>query len=255
MSLEVQVEDLVHPLDDHADSGSAPLAGLRLAVVEDDAELRALLVSDLEEQGAEVAGLDSAASLYRHLTGARCDIVILDVMLPGENGYSIAAHLRSSSAVGIVMLTGRGAPRDMAHGLGQGADLYLVKPFDPEVLVAGLLSLRRRLTTPAEDAADTAAGAWSLQSGGWRLRAPDGTTLELSAIERAFLQPLFATPEQPVDRETLIAGLTDSPWDFDPHRLEVLVHRLRARVRSASGQALPLRAIRGAGYLLVAEPD
>lgn len=239
------------------DAEAMPLAGLRVAVVEDDAQMRALLVAELDDRGADVVGLDGAAALYRHLAGARCDIVILDVMMPGENGYTIAAHLRRSSAVGIVMLTGRGASRDMAHGLGQGADLYLVKPLDADVLTAGLLSLRRRLTamvdaTPA-DTADASEG-WGLLAGGWRLRAPNGTTLELSATERAFLQPLFAMPESPVDRETLIAGLTDAPWDFDPHRLEVLAHRLRTRVRSASGQVLPLRAVRGAGYLLVLDP-
>jgi len=251
------VEDPFHPAADALDAEAMPLAGLRVVVVDDDAEMRALLVAELDDRGADAVGVEDAGALYRHLAGERCDIVILDVMMPGENGYSIAAHLRRSSAVGIVMLTGRGASRDMAHGLGQGADVYLVKPFDPDVMTAALLSLRRRLTAAAAaaPASEEPPAGWSLQAGGWRLRAPNGTTLELSATERAFLQPLFATPETPVDRETLIAGLTDAPWDFDPHRLEVLAHRLRTRVRSASGQALPLRAVRGAGYLLVADPD
>ena len=95
--------------------------------------------------------------------------------------------------------------------------------------------------------------AWQLQADGWRLCAPDGTGLDLGRAERAFLQPLFASPGQPVGREALIANLTDSPWDFDPHRLEVLAHRLRNRVRAATGFALPLRAPRGLGYLLQPE--
>lgn len=232
--------------------GPQSLAGLRVAVVEDDAELRALLVGELADQGVAATALDSAEALYRHLAGQPCDVVLLDVMLPGEDGYSVAAHLRRSSNVGIVMLTGRGAPRDMAQGLGQGADLYLVKPVDPDVLVAALASLRRRLDA-AGDAPAAAPAAWSLRSGGWRLCAPDGSGLDLTGAERALLQPLFAHAGQPVDRETLIAAQTDAPWDFDPHRLEVLVHRLRARVRAATGHALPLRAVRGAGYLVVPE--
>ena len=100
-----------------------PLAGLQVAVVEDDAELRDLIVSELGDHGVLAVGLDSAEALYRHLAVAACDVVMLDVMLPGEDGYTVVAHLRRSSEVGIVMLTGRGAPRDVATGLGRGADL------------------------------------------------------------------------------------------------------------------------------------
>lgn len=247
--------------------GPRPLDGLRVALVEDDPELRTLLAEELAEHGVSTAAFDSAEALYRHLAVHPCDIVLLDVMLPGEDGYAVAAHLRAGSGVGIVMITGRGAPTDMAHGLGRGADLYLVKPLDFDVLVAGLAAVRRRLalaatTAPAAASAVPAVApapvpatvGWQLQSAGWRLHAPDGTVLELSHIERAFLQPLFECRGAPVDRETLIAGLTDEPWDFDPHRLEALVHRLRTRVLGASGHALPLRALRGAGYLVLPDP-
>ena len=233
------------------------LGGLRIAVVEDDRALRTLLVTLLAARGAETIAMGSAEALYRHLLAHPCDIVLLDVGLPGEDGYSAVGHLRRYSAVGIVMLTGRGAPAEMARGLSMGADLYLVKPLDPEVLVAGLASLRRRLaanTSPERDPLPVSPGiAWQLQADGWRLCAPDGTGLDLGRAERAFLQPLFASPGQPVGREALIANLTDSPWDFDPHRLEVLAHRLRNRVRAATGFALPLRAPRGLGYLLQPE--
>lgn len=241
-----------------ADDEAGLLGGLRIAVVEDDRPLRTLLVTLLASRGAQTVALGSAEALYRHLLAHPCDIVILDVGLPGEDGYSTVGHLRRSTSVGIVMLTGRGAPGEMARGLGLGADLYLVKPVDRDVLVAGLVSLRRRLAATAAPEREvppppSPGTAWSLQADGWRLCAPDGTGLDLSRSERAFLQPLFANAGQPVDRETLIGSLTDAPWDFDPHRLEVLVHRLRNRVRAATGLALPLRAPRGLGYLL--QPD
>ncbi len=236
--------------------GAGQLHGLRIAVVEDDKDLRTLLITGLMARGAELAGFGSAEALYRDMVVHPCDIVLLDVDLPGEDGYSAAAHLRRSSTVGIVMLTARGTSRDMAQGLELGADLYLIKPLDLDVLAAGLASLRRRLAAtprklaPATPAPVISETSWTLQAGDWRLCAPGGLGLDLSRAERAFLKPLFARAGQPVDRETLIAHQTDSPWDFDPHRLEVLVHRLRSRVRVATGQALPLRALRGLGYLL-----
>ncbi|WP_454832361.1 response regulator transcription factor [Pseudoxanthomonas wuyuanensis] len=227
----------------------------RVVIVEDDDELRELMVSDLAERGLAVQGLVSAEALYRHLAVQACDIVVLDVGLPGENGYSVARHLRQISSVGIVMLTGRGSSGDMVRGLDTGADLYLVKPVDLDVLAAHVSSLVRRLAanaalaaTPAASA-ETSAPQWSLGSGGWNLCPPHGNAIALSEAERAFLQPLFAAPGMPVDRETLIRAISDEPWDFDPHRLEVLLHRLRGRVKSATGLVLPVRAVRGTGYL------
>lgn len=239
-------------------AGQQPdLRGLRVWVVEDDPELLALSVDDLRWRGAEVVGLDSAEALYRALAVGQCDIVVLDVGLPGEDGYTVARHLRSIADIGIVMLTGRGSSHEMAHGLALGADIYLVKPLDGDLLAAALASLRRRLRlAPAPSAAapaPAAAGSWQLQADGWNLRAPNGTVLALTSAERGFLRALLATPSVPVDREALISALTDEPWDFDPHRLEVLVHRLRARVRGATGATLPIRALRGTGYLWMAD--
>lgn len=228
------------------------LHGLRVWVVEDDPELLALSVDDLRWRGAEVRGLDSAEALYRALAVARCDIVVLDVGLPGEDGYAVARHLRRMADIGIVMLTGRGSTHDMAHGLSLGADVYLVKPLDGDLLAAALRSLRRRLHLPGTVEATPVVSPvqdWQLQADGWSLRAPNGTVLALTSAERGFLRALLATPQVPVERETLIAAVTDEPWDFDPHRLDVLVHRLRTRVRSAIGLVLPVRALRGAGYL------
>ncbi|MEG2802774.1 response regulator transcription factor [Stenotrophomonas sp.] len=248
--------------DEH---GKAPLTagkelqGLRVWVVEDDPELLALGVEDLRWRGAEVLGLASAEALYRALAVGQCDIVVLDVGLPGEDGYAVAQHLRRSADIGIVMLTGRGSTHEMAHGLSLGADVYLVKPLDGDLLAAALASLRRRLrpaapTVPvAHLAAPPASGQWQLQADGWNLGAPNGAVLALTSAERGFVRALLATPGQPVEREALIAAVTDQPWDFDPHRLEVLVHRLRARVRNGMGMTLPVRALRGAGYLWMRE--
>jgi two-component system response regulator PhoP len=228
------------------------LDGLTVWVVEDDPELLALMLDDLSWRGAAVRGLGSAEALYRALLQDRCDIVVLDVGLPGEDGYAVASHLRQAADIGIVMLTGRGSPHDMAHGLTQGADVYLVKPLDLDVLAAGLLSLRRRLSAgrPAVQTVTQVQRAWQLSADGWTLHSPAQQTLALTAMERGALQLLFEAVGEPVTRERLIERVTDAPWDFDPHRLDVLVHRLRARVRTATGLELPIRALRGQGYLL-----
>ncbi|WP_369979083.1 response regulator transcription factor [Xanthomonas bundabergensis] len=226
------------------------LAGVRIAVVEDDAELRAIIVEELGHEGAQVLGFGSAEALYRHLLGDTCDLVVLDVGLPGEDGYSVARYLRQiAPQAGIVMLTGRGANTDMTRGLLQGADMYLVKPLDVELLIAALANLRRRLQPAAPPQAPPVQD-WRLSDDGWTLCSPAQRALALTEAERGLLRALFAQRGAPVDRDTLIAAVTDAPWDFDPHRLEVLVHRLRARVTAATDAALPLRAVRGQGYLL-----
>ncbi len=244
-----------------ADAGRQ-LQGVRTWVVEDDPEWRALVVDELERHGAVVRGIDSVEALYRELAVDRCDIVVLDIVLPGEDGLSATSHLRRIDDMGIALVTGRSSAADMAHGLSAGADLYLTKPLELPVLVAALHSLHRRLASrradpPAQAREPAAAGArdagegWSLRAGGWELWAPNGRSLLLTVAERVLLQELFSAPGTPLGRERLIAALSPTPRDFDPHRLEVLVHRLRTRVRTATGLTLPVRTLRGAGYLLV----
>lgn len=221
----------------------------QIAVVEDDDEFRELMVSDLSSRGFAVVGMDSAEALYRYLSIRQCRIVVLDVGLPGEDGYSVARHLRQMSSVGIIMLTGRGDAGDMARGFDTGADLYLIKPVDLDVLASAVTSLQRRLAPEKVTLPGRKNNNWSLVASGWSLSPPHGEEIALAEAERAFLQPLFANPGNPVPRETLISELTDKPWEFDPHRLEVLVHRLRTRVKAVTGLTLPIRAVRGLGYL------
>ena len=235
---------------------SLHLSPPRVAVVEDEEELRDLLVDDLKAKGFVVTGVPSAESLYRHMSVQPVDVVVLDIGLPGESGLGVAGHLRQLSSVGIIVLTARGEAKTMARALAEGADLFLSKPVDFDVLAAGIANQHRRLHAPALAKAAAAAApaeAWKLIEGGWTLQTPNGQTLALQEAERAFLQLLFAHPGKPVARETLIAALTSQPQEFDPHRLEVLLHRLRTRLKTRSELALPVRAVRGSGYLLVVD--
>ena len=230
-----------------SESGTGTPA-LCIALVEDDAELRdAILAPALVDAGFEVAAFGSAAALYRSLLHRSFDVVVLDLTLPDEDGFEVARYLRSLSSIGIVMLTGRGGSPDRVRGLRQGADAYLTKPLDIDLLTATLHSLSRRLE-PSE--AGTSRGRWQLGDGDWNLLTPDGDCIDLTASERSILRTLFNADGQPVRIEIVdVAGQAGDQF-LALHRLEMLVHRLRRKVAAGSRQALPLRAVRGKGYVL-----
>lgn len=226
----------------------------RIAVVEDENELRELIVDELNARGCNAVGLASAEALYRHMCVHALDIVVLDVGLPGEDGFAVASHLRQLTSVGIIMLTGRGGKEIVVQGLAEGADLFLVKPVDYDVLAAAVGNLHRRLAAqsslPPSRRRGSPAHKWALSSGGWTLYGPDSKALALGSAERTVLMRLFERPGMPISRDELIEALTDQPWEFDPHRLDVLIHRLRGRVGNVFPEPLPLRAVRGVGYML-----
>lgn len=232
-------------------------AGYHLAL----AALRIWIVGNIEiiqpmvRFGAQVHALDTIAALYRELAIGSCDIVLIDTHHVATDLATTVAHLRRREDLGVVLLVDPATPQAIAEGLWAGADACMAHWPEPDVLAARLYSLRRRLPgEPVSFAQAAVAGSapdWQMQSDDWDLlHTPSGRVLALTKAERSFLSVLFAAAGQTVDRDQLIAGLTDQPWNFDPHRIEVLVHRLRNRVRTAMQATLPLRAIRGVGYRL-----
>ncbi len=225
------------------------LAPLRIWIVGNLA-----VVQPLVGYGAQINALDSIDELYRELAIVPCDMVLIDTNLLHEDLASTVAHLRRRDDLGVVLLVDPATPEAVAEGLWAGADACLPQRPSADVLAAKLYSLRQRLPGEAVQVMETEALAgitgWSLETDGWDLRAPGGKLLALTESERAFLALLFSTPTETVARERLIPVLTDQPWSFDPHRIEVLVHRLRNRVRAATGHTLPVRAVRGSGYRL-----
>ncbi len=221
-----------------------------VALLEDDAELRdEILAPGLRDAGFAVTSLGSAAALYRQLPEQSFDLVVLDVGLPDQDGFTVARYLRQYATTGIVMLTGRGSVPDRVRGLSEGADAYLSKPVELELLVATLHSVDRRMR--AETVSASSPG-WRLDANGWCLLTPNDRSVELNQAERRVLGQLLAAQGEAVSREALIASLTSDVFDFDPHRLETLVHRLRNKVRTTTGMKLPLRAVHGVGYVLTA---
>ena len=224
----------------------------RVLVVEDDGELRDhILVPDLTDMGFDVRSAGSAREMYRHLMSAEMDAVVLDVGLPDEDGFSALTHLRRSTDIVVVLLTGRSGSVDQIRGLDGGADAYLVKPIESEVLAATLRSaLRRRGAGAAEEvlAKGLKASGWELALDGWRLMSPERREAQLSHAELLLVATLMRTPGSAVSREDLAQSVVAQLPEFDPHRLEMVVHRLRRKVEAGCGRPLPVRSIRSIGY-------
>lgn len=227
-----------------------------VAVLEDDTEFRdAILIPELVALGFVVEGFATSAELDLGMLAKSFDVLVLDVGLSGEHGLDVARRLRARSSMGIVTLTGRGIQDEQVVGLRESVDAWLAKPIDMDVLAATLISVVRRLRAgatigrPAPEADD-----WRISTNGWQLVAPDGQQLELNLPERLLLARLFQTPGETVARDELITCIASAPEEFDPHRLEMLVHRLRRRVLEKLETSLPVRAIRGMGYMALLGP-
>src|SRR5690606_33827816 len=193
-------------------------AALRLAVVEDDAELRErILLPALQAAGFEPVGFRSALELYREWTRAPFDLVLLDVGLPDEDGVEIARHLRAlGGAMGLVIYSAHGRSADRLRGLRAGVDAYLVKPLEMEEVVQTLRNLGRRGRAGAAGA--PGSSGWSLTQRGWVLETPAGTTIGLSPGERGLMTVLAGRTGETVPRETLMQHLAgDAGAGFDPH--------------------------------------
>lgn len=227
--------------------------GWSVMVLEDEEELReTVLIPGLRSEGFEVDGVGSALALYRALNLRSYDLFVVDVGLPDESGFAVAQHLRKLGNAGIVMLTGRRGADDHVRGLDQGADAYLSKPVGVEVLAATLRSVMRRTSVaampPPRQAKTT---GWRLIANEWRIATPSGVDVGLSKAERLFLTLLADADGAVVTREAVIGQLSHDEDDFDLHRLEMLIYRLRRKVLASTGCELPLTTVRGIGYLLL----
>lgn len=225
--------------------------------------MRDMLMAGLSYQGFVLDAFDSAEALYPAVQDTTWDIAIIDVGLPGADGFSLAAWLRNNKQtrnMGLVMLTARSGLADRRQGSAL-ADLYFVKPVDLVQLGASLTNLGHRVRAMAVDIPDvfcldlgtngaemSETGSWRLAKTGYCLLAPDNTCLKLSMQEHVFLKVLLANQGRPVSRETLVHALAYDPADFDMHRLTMAVNRLRKKVE-AEGLDFPLRTLRGMGYI------
>lgn len=231
----------------------------RLLVVDDDARIRDLLSRYLRQEGFDVLLAEDGTSLMRTLQRDTVDLIVLDLMLPGEDGLSLCRRLRAqNNRVPIIMLTAKGEDIDRIVGLEVGADDYLGKPFNPRELLARIHAVLRRRPSPevpgapSGDQETVRFGPFELDLGARSLRK-DGQDLALTTGEFAMLKALVRHPRQPLSRERL-AQLARGR-DFEPfdRSLDVQVSRLRKIIETDPSAPRYLQTVWGVGYVFV--PD
>ena len=227
-----------------------------LLIVDDDPGLREVLADYLGRDGYRVSGVGDGRGLWAALEREPVDLVILDLMLPGDDGLTLCRMLRARSAMPIIMLTARGDDTDRIVGLEMGADDYVGKPFDPRELVARIEAVLRRGVQPA--AAPQAQGGeyrfgdWSFDRATRRLER-NGEFVALTSGEFALLNALVNNAGRPMKRERLLE-LTrgDDSESFD-RAIDVQIHRLRRLIEVDPAQPRFLQTVWGVGYVFV--PD
>ena len=213
----------------------------RVIVVEDNPGLLDDLLFQLTHAGFTVRGAASGPALDALLAQQACDILVLDINLPGESGFAIARRLYDRSQRGIIMLTARSDLEDKLQGLDDGADLYLVKPIDRRELVGCIRSLYRRLVP------DMSAPLWQLDQRRRLLHAPDGRTLGLTQQDVMMLVLLAARHGQICNRSEVVAALGIEYLSSPDSRINMMLSRLRLKLASFDG-ALHIQTWRNVGY-------
>jgi DNA-binding response OmpR family regulator len=223
-----------------------------LLVVDDDDGLRSLLEQYLTGNGFTVSLAASGSEMDDVLTHTQPDLVILDLMMPGEDGLSIARRLRASSTLPVIMLSARGEDIDRIVGLEVGADDYLAKPFNPRELLARIRAVLRRKQTPTADTPtkneSTCFADFELDLSAQRLTKA-GVEVSLTTAEFAILQIFTSHPNRVLSRDQLMDMLKG--YDRDPfdRSIDVRVTRLRRKIEENPAEPAYIRTIWGQGYL------
>ena len=218
-----------------------------LLVVDDDARLRELLRRYLTGEGFRVTTAIDAAEARAKLASFAFDLLIVDLMMPGEDGLSLTASLRGTSRIPILMLTAMAEPKNRIAGLERGADDYVVKPFEPRELVLRIRNILQRVPREAEaEAAELRFGPFVLDV----LRAEllrDAAPVRLTEAELALLMTLAKTPGEAVTREVLSQ---EARIEGAVRSVDVQMTRLRRKIESDPKFPRFLQTVRGTGYLL-----
>lgn len=235
-----------------------------ILIVDDDPDICALLTQFLTGQGYTVATAGDGAAMRQALVGEVVDLVILDLMLPGEDGLSLCRHLRATTSLPIIMLTAMGSETDRVVGLEMGADDYLAKPFSTRELLARIRAVLRRAgqitqSAPGEPALADEPGeilefsGWHLDVSRRRLTSPDGVLAEITSGEFDLLLAFLHHPHQVLSRDQLLdlaRGRVSGPFD---RTIDVQVGRLRRKMETDPKTPELFKTVRGGGYVLTVD--
>jgi two-component system OmpR family response regulator len=230
-----------------------------LLVIDDDHEIRHLLTRFMEKNGFRITSVRDAREARRAWTRGAFQLVVLDLMLPGESGLDLARWLRDQEDVPIVMLSAMGEDTDRIIGLELGADDYIAKPFNPRELMARIRAVMRRATDTQENSASGERIARPLRFAGWtleparrRLLNPEGVEVPLTGGEYDLLFALLERANRVLTRDMLLdllRGRQAGPFD---RAIDVAVSRLRRKLDDQGGGAQLIKTVRGGGYVLAA---
>ena len=240
-------------------AAASPTRADRIAVVDDDARIRDLLRRYLTQEGFEVLLAEDGKALNRLLTRETIDLIVLDLMLPGEDGLSICRRLRGEkNEVAVIMLTAKGDEVDRIVGLELGADDYLPKPFNPRELVARIHAVLRRRAAPPPpgapaEAEETVSFGSITVNLATRELVRDGNTNTLTTGEFALLKVLVEHARKPLSRDKLMELARGREYDVFDRSIDVQVSRLRKLVEDDPAKPRYLQTVWGFGYVFV--PD
>ncbi len=238
----------------------------RVLIVDDDEQIRDLLCTYLAGFNLETQGVGDGQAMRAALAAAAFDLVVLDVMLPGEDGLTLCRQLRQTSRLPVVMLTARGEASDRIVGLELGADDYVVKPFEPRELVARIRTVLRR-ARPDGAGTPTVNGVAAKEEGanekreeihfaGWRLHrvlrqlvSPEGVVVPLSNAEFRLLWVFLERPRRVLSRDQLLDAARGRTMEAFDRSIDLLVSRLRQKLGEDPRDPRLIKTVRGEGYL------
>lgn len=231
-------------------------APVRLLLVDDEASLREPLADYLVRQGFDVQQASSAAAARSAILAEAPDLVLLDIMMPGEDGLSFCRHLVETRAIPVIFLTAKGEATDRIVGLEIGADDYVVKPFEPRELVARIRSVLRRASRPATLADDDAHYVfedWRLDPLKRKLTDPDGAVVPISTAEFRLLRAFLDHPRAVLDRDQLLDMVQGREAHLFDRAVDNQVSRLRRKIEADSRDPHFILTVRGGGYRFAAD--
>lgn len=225
-------------------------------LVEDDREIRMMVARFLEKRGLRVSAAGDAKSMDRLMRASKIDMIVLDLMLPDEDGLSICRRVRAASSLPIIMLTASGDPVARVVGLEMGADDYVPKPFEPNELLARIKAVLRRSSTSGQ----TAEQPTAMRFCGWRINAvtrnlhnPEGSRVVLTSAEFDLLLAFCRHSQRTLTRDQLLdlsQGRSGTPLD---RSVDILVSRIRRKIESSPRDPEFIKTVRSGGYIFT--PD
>ena len=229
-----------------------------ILIVDDDAEIRSLLSHYLVKSGLRVTTVPDGRGMRQALDAGRVDLIVLDLMLPGEDGLTLCRNLRAKSDTPVIMLTARGDETDRIVGLEMGADDYLAKPFSARELLARIKAiLRRARSLPEnlrpENARHIRFSDWVLDTSHRQLISAANVVTPLSGAEYRLLRIFLSHPNRVLNRDQLVDLTQGKEADPLDRSIDVQVSRLRSRLRDDPREPRLIKTVRGEGYVLAVD--